>query len=159
MELLQMEVKKPKAVECYPAYGNSFSPFPEDLSPKATMEKDKVYLYNPFVNGQRFLPKSPNAITLFDLQKHFIVDKAGNRDIGVTDASVQKLFRDLKTSWDSMLDYVANQLATEITMEPKQRGRKKQLTPEDIKMIISKPNQKIDGPKLKMKGLAPPKPR
>jgi len=44
-------------------------------------------------------------------------------------------------------------------MEPKQRGRKKQLTPEDIKMIISKPNQKIDGPKLKMKGLAPPKPR
>lgn len=155
-----MEIKKPKAVECYPAYGNSISPFPQELSPKAAMENDKVYLYNPFLSGQRFMPKSPNAITLFDLKGHFVVDHSSNSDIGIKGPAAQKMFKDQANSWESMLDYVSNQLATEITLEPKKRGKNFKMTPEDIKMIISKPNQtlKPKGPTASPK-LAPPKPR
>jgi len=153
-----MEITKPKAIDCYPAYGNTVSPFPQDLSPKKLMENDRVYLYNPLINSQRFLPKSPNAVTLLDLQKHFIVDKAGNSDIGITNPRAQALFKSLKTSWDSMLDYVAHQLSTEIALEPKTRSNKRKMTPDDIKAQISDPTRKIEGPKLTKK-LAPPRPK
>tara|TARA_R110001583_G_scaffold4718_1_gene26847 strand:- start:7607 stop:8074 length:468 start_codon:yes stop_codon:yes gene_type:complete len=155
-----MEVRKPKAVSCYPPYGGKIMPFPDDLSPKELMSNDRVYLYNPFVNGQRFLPKSPNAVTLHDLKNHFIVDEAGNMDIGVKSSKVQAMYKSLDKAWNSILDYVSQQLATEVTLEPKKRGNRFKLTPEDIKAIVSKPNQalKPKGPTNSPK-LAPPKPR
>lgn len=155
-----MEVRKPKAVSCYPPYGGRVLPFPDDLSPKALMSNDRVFLYNPFVNGQRFLPKTPNALTLLDLKKNFIVDEAGNMDVGVKNAEVQAMYRSLEAGWDSILDYVSQQLATEVALEPKKRGKGRKLTPEDIKAIISKPNQtlKPKGPTASPK-MAPPKPR
>jgi hypothetical protein len=155
-----MEVRKPKAVSCYPPFGGKIIPFPDDLSPKVLMANDKVFLYNPFVNGQRFLPKTPNAVTLHDLKKHFVVDQAGNMDAGIKSAEVQEMYRSLEQGWDSILDYVSQQLATEVALEPKKRGKKLRLTPEDIKVIISKPNQtlKPKGPSVSPR-LAPPKPR
>jgi hypothetical protein len=155
-----MERNKPKAVSCHTAYGSAIQPMPDDINIKKLMQNDRVYLYNPFVNGQRFTPKSPSAISMYDLKKNFLVENNRNSDVGSRDSNAQMLFSTQEKAWSSLLDYVSHQLATEITMEPRDRKKRLKLTPEDIKLAVSAPNQA-----LKPKGLsrspkmAPPKPR
>lgn len=155
-----MQAKLPKARSCAPAWGDKMKPMPKELSPTHFNDHKTVYLYNPNKIGMRFTPSSPESLRMTDCEKSFVVTHKSNFDYEGETKEEQALFQTLKNAHPILIDYVSHQLALELANKPRNMNNRFQITPEDIKNVISAPDRALrpDSPALKKK-MAPPKPR
>ena len=145
-----MKVSRPAVKTAFPIGDHGLLPVPNYLKIYNLLNREQIFLYNPFDSGLSVKVESPQSLTFAKVADGIIVDDQLKSEPESKSRARQEQFRLLHetshTYWD-----VAVATFMRLAVTPKRDDGWKQNISPDMGLVIDKPTRKPDTPKISHK--------
>lgn len=145
-----MKLNRPAVKSAFPVGNEGLLPVPDYLDINSILERDEIYLYNPFQSGLSIKVESPQTLNYVKVSQGFIVDSPTHNETEDRSIDQQNKFRTLHQTSNTFWD-VAVATFMRLAVTPKRDDGWKQDISPDMSLVISKPTRKPSTPKNTMK--------